>query len=332
MAPAGFVVLVVVGSNDPGLTSALVDALGAALAPEATVVQSAQVDAPVEADRAAEKSRTAVDASGKVLVDWSVAPGRIARIRVQRAGTEHWIERDVEFAPRDPPRERGRLVGLIAGTIWRAMVFADRDPPAAAALPGPRPEASAALTAVPAPSAGAAIEPGGPGNRAVDAAAVFTTGLGGSAGRWGASVAGRWRPAGRRLGWRAGLDARAGELPAALATVYTLVVGLGASLTLVEPRPYRRFGLDLRGDVLAVGEIVSHLSSDDRAAVRHARWLPGADGGVDLTWSVSPALAVLLGGSVELAAGPTDVVVREERTATIPAWRLAARIGLRTRF
>jgi hypothetical protein len=91
-------------------------------------------------------------------------------------------------------------------------------------------------------------------------------------------------------------------------------------------------GLELRAELLAVGEIVSHLSSDDRTAVRRQRWLPGASGACDLTWSISTSLAALLGTGVEVVGGATDVVVREEKTATISAWRLVARAGLRTRF
>jgi hypothetical protein len=255
-------------------------------------------------------------------VNWDAAEGRAAGVRLQRAGTGQWVERRIEFAPGDPPRERGRLVGLVSGAIWRAMVAAEHGSP---------PPARLDLAAVPAPISGPAA-PAVTGHRAADAAAVFTTGLGGTAGRWGASLAGRWRPAGGPLGWRAGLEARAGEIPAALASVYTLVAGLGVSLTLLDPRPGQPLGLDVRADLLGIGEIVSHLSSDDRAAVRRARWLPGADGALELTWSVSTSLALLLGGGVEVAAGPTDVVVRQERTATIPAWRLVSRLGLRTRF
>jgi hypothetical protein len=165
----------------------------------------------------------------------------------------------------------------------------------------------------------------------VDIAAALTTGLGGSAGRWGASLAGHWRPRAGRFGWRAGLDARAGEIPAAQASAYTLVAGAGATWTLFEGLPGRT-GLEGHADLLLIGEVVSHLSSDDPAAVRHARWLPGADAGLAGTRWLSPGLALLVGAGVETTIGPTDVVVRQERTATIAAWRLVARAGLRTRF
>jgi hypothetical protein len=313
MSPAGFVVLVVVGTSDPNVTSAIADALGAALAPEGFSVER--------------EAGSAEAAAGEVLVEWGGAPGRGARVRVQRTGRDRSVERRVDFAAADPPRERGRLVGLIAGAIWSALLVGE-GPRSAQPVP-PDVTPAAALSVGPGPVQAGRIVPG---NRTVDVAAVATTGIGGVAGRWGVSLVGRWQPRGGRLGWRAGLDARAGEMAAALATVYTVVAGLGGSVTLVEARAERPFALDLRADLLAVGEIVSHLSSDDRSAVRRQRWLPGASAGVDLGWSLSPSLGLLLGAGAEVTSGPTDVVVREERVATIAPWRAVARAGLRARF
>src|SRR4051794_4178382 len=149
MSPAGFVVLVVVGTNDPNVTSAVADALGAALAPDGFAV---------------EREATAMEgAAGVVLVDWGAAPGRGARLRVQRTGRERSVERRVDFAAGDPPRERGRLVGLIAGAIWSALLVGD----------GPRPAASVPAEVAPAADLSVRPEPVQappvvPGNRTVD--------------------------------------------------------------------------------------------------------------------------------------------------------------------
>src|SRR4051812_10720104 len=135
MTAAGVLVLVVCGTSDPAAVAAVADALGATLGPASYVVPGPSAADVDEAERAAERTRLAVGAAGEVVVQWE-ARASAARVRVQRAGGEQWVERRVEFAAGDPPRERGRVVGLLAGAIWRALVMGAPAPaPAAPAAP-----------------------------------------------------------------------------------------------------------------------------------------------------------------------------------------------------
>jgi hypothetical protein len=177
---------------------------------------------------------------------------------------------------------------------------------------------------------------------ALDAAAEQGIALGGAGNGLGATIGLRWQPW-RRVGLRAGVRGRFGEVEVAQASSRALAASLGASFAIVraangapsagdDDQPGGHFGLALRADALLLNESLSHLSADDASAVREDRWLPGGRLLVEAQWALGPAVALLLDGGPELAFGRTAVFLHESQVTTLAPLRLVIQGGLMARF
>jgi hypothetical protein len=166
---------------------------------------------------------------------------------------------------------------------------------------------------------------------ALDAAALGGFALAGAGSGVGGALGLRWY-AGRRLGLRAGGQARFGEVASAQATALDLAVGAGLMLLVIPPSDERRFGLAVRADALLLYQSLSHLSEDDAAPIQSGRVLPGAAALLEGQWAVSPTLALFLGGGAEVAFGRTDVIVHLRKVAELAPFRLVVQGGLVAQF
>ncbi|HEX7666131.1 MAG TPA: hypothetical protein VF407_16500, partial [Polyangiaceae bacterium] len=96
------------GPTGQALASSARDAFGAGTTIEVEEVSDVDLASETAAD--AEAKRRHADAV--VVVRWSEAPPT-AHVRIlDEHGTGRWETRDVAFADRDPPAERGRAVGF----------------------------------------------------------------------------------------------------------------------------------------------------------------------------------------------------------------------------
>jgi hypothetical protein len=354
---------------------ALVRAAEQALGPGASVLVRAARE-PEMSEGAALQAGRAVKAFAvaRVARRAALGSGRVeARAVLTIVATGRSTAQTLSFDRADAPLERGRALGLVLA----AMAQPERAPPAAlpanagspppAAAPAPPPAASRAAppsapvgasdvavdtsgTAAPGAESAAPIvrtvpspsaEPPADAGRlrwALDAAAEQGFSLGGAGTGIGATIGLRWRPW-RRVGFRAGVRARFGEVEAAQASSRAMAASLGASFALVVPADGSRsgdgggrFGLALRMEALLLEESLSHLSSDDPSAVRSGRWLPGAQLLGEAQWALGPAIAVLVDAGPEVALGRTTVFLHGAEVATLAPLRLVVQAGLLARF
>jgi hypothetical protein len=115
---------------------------------------------------------------------------------------------------------------------------------------------------------------------------------------------------------------------AAQATATTLALTAGGAATV---HVGRRVGLALRAGAMLELLMASHFDEQEGPS-RLSRWLPGGVAAVEAAVWLSPAVAWVASGGVEVTAGRTDVFVDGVKLATIPEARATGELGLRIRF
>jgi hypothetical protein len=324
--------LVSPGDGDAAVTQAMrqaaIQVLGSATA---IVIREAPDDL---ADVAAIERGNTLHAAVVVRVSWTSRAYLHARLRVHLAGTSEWTNRDVGFESRDAPAERGRALGYSVA----AVVAGDTTPggsPTGWALGATTP-ASPVPAAPPLPiggdvttsdAAGGVTQgrPTSPGfSFFLDAAAVASSGLGGSGGqaRLGWSMT-------RRLVFVLGGGARIGTVGVAQANSSHLYATGGAAFDVIS---FWRIAVSGRGEALLMRQSLSHFSADDVTPVKRTRWLPGFRPQLEVSLWPSRRAAIVASAGWELTAGSTDVYVRSVKVSVIPATRRIGEIGLRVHF
>lgn len=280
---------------------------------DAMVRAASEVLGPSVSVRAAElfeeqpESRPPREGERSVRVTWSSERHESARLTLCR--TEHdCFERSVAFEAQDPELERGRTLGFLA-----AAVFLEESPRAA----------RAASPLAPPPSAPVRLEPRFFASAAVALAAP------GDATTFGAELGASYAPL-RRLRVGMAFEVRFGELTAAQANS-RVGAGLAAlEYTLLEPSRAVWLGVALRAGAYQLS--LSHLSDDDPAPDRKARWLFGGDVSGVLGYRLGESAALFLAPGVEVLSGWTEVVVHQEVRVTwpvaIPLFRLGFQAAL----
>jgi hypothetical protein len=96
----------------------------------------------------------------------------------------------------------------------------------------------------------------------------------------------------------------------------------------------RRFSLALRVEALLALQVASRFVTQGDSTARESRWIPGGTGAMEAAAWLSPSVAVVLAGGLEVVAGHTDVFVGngDMLVAVIPSSRLIGEAGLRVRF
>jgi hypothetical protein len=317
--PLAIIVFVDAHDADGALPGALARAAERALGAPATISIQAVAD-DVDAAELGERARAA-GARTAARVSWTDADRLAARLQVFEIEAGRVSTRTVVFEASDAPAERGRTLGLLLASVLEpeASGGGDRAPPLP--VPARAPPATIAPAATPAPPERWAVDAAAEGGLAVGGAG---SGVGGTAGvRWA-----RWR----RLSLRVGGRARFGEVGVAQASSTAYAFAAGAVVGIVPSQPGRRLALRLRLDALLLHESLTHLSSDDPAPVRRGRFLPGAAALAEVTWSLSPSVALMLAAGTEVAFGRTEVYVHDVVVTTLPPLRLLAQGGLLARF
>jgi hypothetical protein len=262
-------------------------------------------------DAEALQLETSLAARATVQLDWLDAGRQHARLRLHAARTDRWIDRDLAFAAEDTPTERGRTLGFAI-----ASMLPEGDP----SLQFERP----------------AEPPAPPSMRryAAGLAATGTMGLGGAASGWGA-VATVERFFGETLSLDVALAGRLGHIDELDARELATSAGVGGAWWPVAPTETRGWGLALRVEALLLYHAVSHQRVGG-AVHWKGDLLPGADVKLEGTYLVRRGLELVAGGGAEIAFGTIDVTVTPapsgEGTATIPALRALAEVGIRARF
>jgi hypothetical protein len=254
-----------------------------------------------------------LDAAASVQVTWRDPQRLQAFLRLHATRTDRWIERELRFLPEDTPQERGRTLGFAIASM---LPEGDPDLPLTPAAPS--------SDTPPAPLL----------RHAVSAAVVASAGLGGPAGGIGLGPAGDTF-ATQRLSIGLKVAARGGRISEIDATTLTALVGAGATFWWLVPDRAHALGLGGRAGALLLLHAVSHAGPSGQAEWK-GHLLPGADLGVTATWRVAPNVEAVLGGALEVAFGTVDVTVvaaaPANGSATIPALRAVADLGVRLRF
>jgi hypothetical protein len=272
------------------------------------------VEAPALSDAEALRVERQLDAAASVQVTWRDPQRLQALLRLHAARTDRWIDRELRFLPEDTPQERGRTLGFAIASML--------------------PEGDPDLSTTPAPSS-SEEPPAAPLLRhAVSAAVVASAGLGGPAGGIGLALAGDTF-ATERLSIGLKVAARGGRISEVDATAVTALVGAGATFWWRVPDRAHALGLGGRAGALLLLHAVSHAGPSGQAEWK-GHLLPGADLGVTATWRVAPNVEAVLGAALEVAFGTVDVTVvaaaPANGSATIPALRAVADLGVRMRF
>jgi hypothetical protein len=297
--------LVARGDMQQPAMAALTRAAESVLGPESHIVfhERQRALADDEAIALADQMR----ASMVVSVTWSSDQSR-AHVHVHFAERPGWLERDVSFAPLDPPTERGRTLGFEIATMVPDVAPSQAPPPAPPlAKPEERP-----LVPVSARPSVWAVDLNGTGA------------VGGDATGYGIGAGARWSFVPNAFA-RAGGAVRFGRVLPADATSTTWVPAIGVGY--VSGGPSSRVRLGARVDALAMFTEVSRASP----AEARGRWTPGVDLLGEIEIAATP-VAVAAAAGAEYALGSTSVRVGETDVTTLPRLRLLAELGLRFRF
>jgi hypothetical protein len=273
------------------------------------------VEAPKVSDTAALLVERQLAATAVVQVTWRDPERLHARLRLHAARTDRWIEREIHFAREDTPQERGRALGF---SIASMLPEGDPQLQVASAPPPDEPPAP------PHPS----------GRHALGAAVAASAGLGGPAGGIGLALAGDTFVT-ERLSVGLNVAARGGRISEVGATLVTGLVGAGAARWWLVPDRDHALGLGARADALLLLHAVSHEGPTGQSEWK-SHVLPGADLRVTATWRLTQTVEAVLNAGIEVAFGTVDVTVvaapPANGSATIPALRAVADLGVRARF
>jgi hypothetical protein len=316
-----FIIFLFVDAQDvtTAWPAALARAAEEALGSGATVsVRSFEHDTPAPT-LIAEAQREGAAAVARV--SWAGAQRSHARLEVTLIENGRTLAEGLTFEGSDPLAERGRSLGLVLAALVKRQRSANAEP--RAETPGP----GAPVATTSSPPTPTAASP----RWALDAAAEAALAASGAGSGVGGAVGLRWL-ASRRVGVRVGARGRFGQVGAAQGALTTLSGAAGVTVSVLQPGDGERLGLGVRGEALLLYESISHLSSDDPEPVRRGRLLPGASVVGELSWSLSPAVSLLLAAGPEVAFGTTHVFVHQAEVAELGSLRLVIQAGVLASF
>jgi hypothetical protein len=243
-------------------------------------------------------------------IAWLDAAHTRARVRVHVAETDRWTERTMVFAVVDTATERGRALGFAVTSMLPEEALAanphhrlKRSDDA-----GPEPELRTAVRLV----------------------ALGSTGLGGTAGGYGGSIAGEFFVT-QAIAARLGFAGRQGAVPALNGHDLASYAALGVSFWPRRSSPDRRLAVGIRVDALVLNHSVTYVN--DKAANRQlSKWLPGIDALAEIALSVSSAVDVVTSLGIEAALGSSEIDIDAVPVDTIPALRGVGEVGIRISF
>lgn len=313
------VVLVVLrGHGLPTVTDAVLNTVREVL--------GASVSVRLEERATFEPSPALPDGTAEARLSWD-EPGLVALLQVRGAGDP--IDRSVTFSAADDSAERGRTVGYVLVAALPLPLLPPNEPRAAPAPVAPSAPAAAAPLRLQA-SVEPPRPPPAPAVLAIDLLGLGSLGLedDGATTSLGGGLGLGWLAApGALLGLR--LDARTGHLAPAQATVLWLSARAGGSWTFLELGRPRRLAFDVRGDFGLARETVTHFSADDPEPVAIGRWLAVGDVWLEAALWPRPGIGLVLGLGADLVLGRTDVIVDDDRAATLGAVRPMIALGVR---
>jgi hypothetical protein len=273
------------------------------------------------------------DADGVVQLEWN-ANGEEVRLRSYLSRERRWLERRISFSQTDPDYDRGRLLGLLVGSMFTRIPAEERQP----AQPEPQrlgssPERAAAAQPplVVAQDTGSPPEPArsGRAGMALEFSALATSGFGASGDALGARAALSFKTW-RRLRLRCTFALRTGEIPEAESTTTSGLASVGLDLPLLPTGG--AWNLRVRADLLGGWLSATHFSSDDPTPVRRVREQFGGDLLAVFDLRITDTLGVFASGGVESMLGATDFYTHGQRVTTIPRALGLFELGVRTAF
>ena len=276
-----------------------------------------EVDA-LPSDAGAETLAGSLHADAVVEVRWPDPDRRRARVHMWIVPQHKWSDRDIEFAPADDAKEKGKTVGI----AFAAMVPSEHEatpppppPPVVEDHPPPPPPRPPPIVVTPKPF-----------DRwwAITGAVTDSSGIGGTAHGIGGDIAAEWWFA-RSTALRVGASGRFGDIDPEEISVTTYA--LSAGLMLATPG---KLSASLRVDAFGARQEFSRsvFGSDQSAA----RFVGGADAVAGANYWVAPYLALMASFGVEATIGKTRVFVDDDQVATVPLLRLTMGAGVRIRF
>jgi hypothetical protein len=347
LSPALLVVFVMSPARIEPTTIPLERAAREVLGPSAELQVEAVRD--LLSDTAALERAGAAD--GVVELHWN-GTRQTVELHCYVASEQRWVDRTIQFAPADRDPDRGRMLGFVLASMFvdapsfaraRALGQAplERAPlempspapvPSQARLAEPAGKAAAESTVTPADSTHAPAarwqQEGGP--HSLEFAGVATSALGASDGAELGALAALGIPLLEPVSLRIQLAARQGEIPVAQANVRRVIAGVGLAWNALPESSHVE--LRLRADALGSWIGISHLSSDDVAAVGSHGWLFGGEAVATLGYRISTLLTFSLGVGVEAMLGQTHVFTHGVERATLPGIRGLGELGFVTHF
>ena len=265
-----------------------------------------------------------VRAQTSAQVLWLDAAHTRARARVHVAATNRWTERTIEFAVVDTSIERGRALGFAVTSMLPEETLAANPYRKRADKRPPQPDLSTAMRLV----------------------GVGSTGLGGTAGGYGASIAAEFFVT-QTMAVGFGIAGRQGPVPAVKGSDRLISAAAGVSFW---PRGASFWGI-FAGGFRVDALLLRHTVYDGRPPTetttpQSSKTLPGLDALGQLALHLSSAVDIIGSLGVEVAIGDTGLQVQVPPAAqapppatptyktegTIPALRGVAEVGIRVSF
>jgi hypothetical protein len=282
---------------------------------------------------------SAVGATALVVLTWNDAALLTTDVRVsitpRPATGKGWIRRTVAFSAGDLPAERARTLGLVTASMLAEAGMSEpvgpQDTSASPATSGEEP-ASPLAPGEAALAVSAAESSEAPQKWALEADVStvadderfdFDT--------VGAALALR-RSVARRWALRAGLGFRFADVDGVGATTRTTSGSLGVAWTSAALAHPHQIGFGARLDLMGVREEIRRDVEGSSSPPGQSYWTVGCDLVGQVGFGLSRATALLLGGGVEEVLTTADLVVADQRVATIPRQRVVFELGLLSRF
>lgn len=312
------------GGDDP-LTPAVARATQQAFGPDTHVVLESVPALPNDEDAAALGARAHADVV--VEVAWKLPERLEVTIRLERASSEHWVEREIGFQPADEPLERSRTVAFTIASMLPEYFLQAAPTGAKGSRPPPaeQPTRPANDNGKTEPRGGVLI------HRATLSGSVDTAfGVRDD----GTSIGGvlDFRYAlGTRVSFRIGASARVGQDARAQAVTQFFNGALGLAYNAWISRNSRA-AVGLRVDALTVAAVFSRVSAETATTVYRPKWMPGSDFLAEACYFFAESAAVVLAAGGEAVFGQTNVVVDGKTVSTYDPVHPVAELGLRAGF
>jgi hypothetical protein len=242
------------------------------------------------------------------------------------------LTRHLVFAETDAPSERGRTLAFVALSMLPDVTAREVVPPP----PTVPPEAARGLTT---PSAVSSLRHArtpatetipAPRLVALELRGLATVGLAdeGASTSFGGGLGLLWTPW-PRVGLRAELDARAGDLDEAQASTLWLAATIGASLVALRARGAIDLDLEVRLGAGLGRQSLSRYSTDEPASTSQGVLTFVGRGGLALAWYARPGFAVFAELGADVLTMRMPVYVADELRATLSPVRPTACLGVR---